>query len=105
MIEACIAMTTFNSERDAKKIAAILVEDRLAACVQIVPKIESIYRWEGQIHDDIEYLLLIKTTEKLIDDVRKSIVKNSNYEVPEFLVVPTIDGLDKYLKWMKDVTK
>jgi periplasmic divalent cation tolerance protein len=105
MFEAVMAMTTTNTEREAKKLASLIVDARLAACVQIVPKIHSIYRWEGQIHDDQEYLLLIKTGQELIEKLKRLMEKNHSYEVPEFLVVPIVDGTENYLEWMSDVTK
>jgi len=105
MFQAVMAMTTTNTEREAKKLASLIVDARLAACVQIVPKIHSIYRWEGQIHDDQEYLLLIKTGQELIEKLKRLMEKNHSYEVPEFLVVPIVDGTENYLEWMSDVTK
>lgn len=105
MIDAVMIMTTTNTEREARRLASLLVGEKLAACVQIVPKIYSIYEWEGKIHDDQEYLLLVKTRESLVKKARGAIEKNHSYEVPEFLVVPITDALEDYLEWMKDVTK
>ena len=104
-MEPVMVMTTTNREREAKKLAAEIVEKRLAACVQIISKINSIYEWEGKIHDDQEYLLLIKTSEKLVKKLNTFVEKNHTYEVPEFLVTPIIGGSDDYLEWMKDATK
>ncbi|MFH0800010.1 MAG: divalent-cation tolerance protein CutA, partial [Pseudomonadota bacterium] len=97
MIEAAVAMTTTNSELEAKKLAGGLVKDKLAACVQILPKMHSIYEWDGEIHDDQEYLLLIKTRKELLKDVKKFIEKNHSYEVPEFVALPVVDALGAYL--------
>jgi periplasmic divalent cation tolerance protein len=105
MIEAVVAMTTTNTEREAKSLAALLVKEKLAACVQIVPKILSVYYWEKEIHEDQEYLLIIKTLEKRIKGVKAAIEKHHSYEVPEFVVLPVIDGMDEYFDWMVDVTK
>ncbi len=101
MIEAALAMTTTNNEREAKLLAEMLVKERLAACVQIVPKILSIYEWEKEIRADQEYLLLIKAPAKLMKDVKAAIEKHHSYEVPEFLVIPVSDGLGEYFKWME----
>lgn len=98
--DAAIAMTTTNSEREAKELASLLVEGKLAACVQIIPKILSIYRWEGKVHEDQEYLLLIKGLEDRMGEVKAAIEKHHSYEVPEFLVVPVVDGLKNYLEWI-----
>lgn len=105
MIEAAVAMTTTNSEREAKALASLLVKGRLAACVQIVPKILSVYTWQGEVREDQEYLLLIKTDEKRIKEVRAAIAKHHSYEVPEFLVVPVVEGAEEYLGWMEEMTK
>ena len=105
MIEAAIAMTTTNTEREARHLAALLVKEKLAACVQIVPKILSIYRWEGEIHEDQEYLLIIKTQEKRMKDVRRALEEHHSYEIPEFLVLPVVDGLEAYFDWMGGMTK
>jgi periplasmic divalent cation tolerance protein len=104
-MEPVIVTTTTNKEREAKQLAATIIEKKLAACVQIIPKINSIYEWEGKIRDDQEYLLLIKTSEKLVRKLNRFIEENHSYEVPEFLVTPVIGGSDEYLDWIKDVTK
>lgn len=105
MAEAVVAMTTTNTEREAKSLASLLVSKRCAACVQIISKINSVYEWEGEIHSDQEYLLMIKTQEKLADKVKKLIVENHSYEVPEFLVLPVVDSTEDYMNWMCRVTK
>ncbi|MFA4874375.1 MAG: divalent-cation tolerance protein CutA, partial [bacterium] len=103
--EAVVAITTTNNEREARQLAERMVRDRLAACVQIVPKIQSIYEWDGEIHDDLEHMLIIKTREKCVENLKAFIEKNHSYEVPELLVLPVTDGLEDYFKWMKDNTK
>ena len=105
MDEAVVAITTTNNEREARQLAERMVRDRLAACVQIVPKIQSIYEWDGEIHDDLEHMLIIKTREKCVENLKAFIEKNHSYEVPELLVLPVTDGLEDYFKWMKDNTK
>lgn len=105
MKDAVMAMTTTNNDREARQLAETIVRDHLAACVQIIPKIQSIYEWDGEIHDDMEYLLLIKTREKCIDSLKAFIDRKHSYEVPEFLVIPVVDGLSDYFKWMKENTK
>ena len=92
-------------EREARLLAERIVRDRLAACVQIIPRIQSIYEWDDEIHDDLEHMLIIKTRQACVDNLKAFIDKYHSYEVPEFLVMPVTDGLDDYLKWMKDNTK
>lgn len=103
--EPVVIMTTTNTDKEAKFLAGLLVKERLAACVQIISKIQSIYQWNGKIHDEQEYLLLIKTKRQLVSDVKLFIEKNHSYEVPEFLVTPVTDAMTNYLDWMKDNTK
>lgn len=105
MSEPIVAMTTTNTQREAKELASKLVEDRIAACVQIIPKINSIYEWNGEIHDDQEYLLLIKTLDDRLPKLTKILEKEHSYDVPEFLVLPVMGASEDYLEWMSDVTK
>ena len=105
MSEPVIAMTTTNTEKEAKALASLFVEKRVAACVQIIPKIHSIYEWDGEIHDDQEYLLMIKTLNKNVEKLQKLLSKHHSYEVPEFLVLPVIGSTDEYEEWMNKVTK
>jgi len=103
--ELVVATTTTNTEREAKMLASLFVQERIAACVQIIPKIHSVYEWEGDIHDDQEYLLMIKTREDLVGKLKRMLEKHHSYEVPEFIVTPVIDTTDMYMEWMRDVTK
>ncbi len=102
---AAVIMTTTNSEQEANSLAFSLIKKKLAACVQIIPKIRSIYAWKGKIHDDQEYLLLVKAPTNQAEAIKKFIKKNHSYEIPELLVLPVSDGLEKHLGWMEKVTK
>lgn len=104
MTDVVISYTTINTEKDARKLAAQLVEEKFAACVNILPKIRSIYEWDGEIHDEHEFMLIIKSPRDKLDLVKGFIEKRHSYEVPEFISVDVIDGLPDYLQWVKDVT-
>jgi periplasmic divalent cation tolerance protein len=97
-----LVLTTASSLEESKKIAHALVERRLAACVNIVPGIESVYRWEGKVEEAHEYLLVIKTTDSAFSRLRQAIQELHSYEVPECISLAIADGSDPYLKWIDD---
>lgn len=99
-----IVYSTIGSIEDARRIANTLVEEQLVACVNILPNIESIYRWEGKIENDEEYILIAKTTD---DNVKKTInrIKSLHtYELPDIIVLPIIGGLKDYLDYITNET-
>ena len=86
----------------AEAIAHALVDERLAACVNIIPQIKSIYRWEGRVESNDEVLLIIKTSTQVpMEKLRDRILTLHPYDVPELVMVPVTDGLDKYLAWVE----
>jgi periplasmic divalent cation tolerance protein len=97
-----IATTTTATMEDAKKIAARLVEERLAACVQIVDPITSVYRWQGAIEEDREILLLIKSTQELVPRIAELLDRIHPYEVPELIATPIVEGSSAYLSWLEE---
>jgi len=99
-----IILVTTSSEEEGRKIAQVLVEKRIAACVNIINDIESIYRWKGKISDEKEVLLLIKTRKKLYKSVEEEIRKLHSYEVPEIIALPIISGSKDYLYWIDSET-
>ena len=98
-----IIIATYKDKESAKEAAGTLVENRLAACVQILP-IDSVYLWQGEICSDSEALLLIKSKTELFDKVAKVIMENHEYELPEIIQVPITCGLPEYLKWIANST-
>jgi periplasmic divalent cation tolerance protein len=100
MTDKIVVLTTAGSEAEAGKIAHALVERRLAACVNIVPKISSVYRWQEKIEESEEWLLVIKTGQELFGKVRDAIRELHSYELPECISVAVEDGSMEYLKWL-----
>lgn len=97
-----LVFITAPNEAEARKIANSLVEENLAACVSIVPKIVSIYRWEGKVTEDEELLLIVKTSEEKFSALSESVVKLHSYKTPEIIAIAIADGLKSYLDWIDD---
>lgn len=95
-------ITTTETKEQAMAIARHLVEEKLAACVQICGPMESIYRWKGKIEMAPEFLCLVKTREDLFPQVEAAIKKLHSYETPEIIAVPIIRGSAEYLTWLND---
>lgn len=96
--------STVDSREEAKKIAAALVEKRLAACVQVVGPISSTFRWEGRIRETEEYLLLCKVPGERLDEAAALIEQLHSYDVPEVLAFEVAHGSQSYLRWVAETT-
>jgi periplasmic divalent cation tolerance protein len=96
-----LALTTAGSAEQAETLARTLVERRLAACVNIVHGVCSVYHWKGSVAREEEHLLLIKTSERTIPALRLAVRELHTYEVPEFLTLPIEHGDDDYLSWLR----
>lgn len=92
--------TTTSTAAEANEIATALVELRLAACVQIVPQVRSVYRWQGKVDQADEWLCLIKTRHPLLPQVEAEICRRHSYECPEIIAVPIVAGSAAYLQWL-----
>ena len=100
MTDKVVVLVTCGSGKEAKRIAQALVEGRLAACVNISSPLRSVYRWRGEVRDEPEVLLIIKTVRGLFDAVRRAVEKLHSYQVPEVICLPIIDGAPNYLNWL-----
>jgi periplasmic divalent cation tolerance protein len=101
MSELVMALTTLPADFDATALAQDLVGSGLAACVNILPGVRSVYTWEGVPQVDQEQQLFLKTTTDQVDALWEELKKRHPYEVPEFLVLPVIDGNEDYLRWVE----
>jgi periplasmic divalent cation tolerance protein len=102
MTDKRIVLTTASSEEEARKIAHHLVERNLAACVNLVPQITSIYRWQGKVEEAREWLLIVKTTAAAFAQVREAIAELHSYDVPDCISLPIEDGSQNYLQWIAE---
>ena len=105
MTDIVIILVTAGSEGEAEKIARTLVEERLAACVNLISPLRSIYRWEGKIQDDREWLLVIKTKQTHFAAIEARVKALHSYQVPEVIALPVVNGSEKYLEWVRGETK
>jgi len=97
-----LVLTTCGNDDDAGALARVLVERRLAACVNAVSKVASTYRWKGEVQQDQETLLIIKTTAPRLAAVEQTIREKSKYELPEVIAVPVQAGSTDYLEWLRE---
>ena len=102
MTDKRLVLTTAGSEEEARKIAHALVDRKLAACVNIVPQIESVYRWQGKVESAREWLLLIKTSAEKFSAVRDALCELHSYDLPECIAIAIEDGSPDYLQWIAD---
>ncbi|CAF1275126.1 unnamed protein product [Adineta steineri] len=100
---ACI--TTVSNDETARKLARSIVESRLAACVNIIPGVRSIYEWQSTIHEDNELILMIKTRQEFVPQLIEFVKKNHPYDVPELIELPINSGNQDYLKWIDGIVK
>jgi uncharacterized protein involved in tolerance to divalent cations len=102
MKEFILVYVTVSSSEEGKRIAKALVEERLAACVNEVPGIHSTYRWQGQIEESGEELLIIKTSRKLFKTLEQRVCELHSYAVPEVIAMPIVAGSKPYLQWLDE---
>ena len=99
-----VVLTTVNREEDAERLANGLLERRLVACVNVIPKVVSYYWWEGKIQADGEFLLVLKTGGECLEELKSVIPELHPYEVPELIALPIADGATPYLDWISPET-
>jgi periplasmic divalent cation tolerance protein len=99
-----LVLTTVGESTDIDGLAATLVDERLAACVNVLPAMDSIYRWQGRVERDRERQVVIKTTAARVTALRERLLQLHPYEVPELLVLAVTDGAQSYLDWVRAET-
>nr|ACN28985.1 unknown [Zea mays] len=104
-VPSIVVYVTVPNREAGKKLSQSIISEKLAACVNIVPGIESVYWWEGKVQSDAEELLIIKTRESLLDALTAHVKANHEYDVPEVIALPITGGNTKYLEWIKNSTR
>ncbi|KAF8718130.1 hypothetical protein HU200_003801 [Digitaria exilis] len=104
-VPSIVVYVTVPNREAGKKLSQSIISEKLAACVNIVPGIESVYWWEGKVQSDAEELLIIKTRESLLDALTEHVKANHEYDVPEVIALPITGGNTKYLEWIKNSTR
>ncbi len=101
MTDKIVVLTACSSDEEAARVARHLVERRLAACVNLVGGVRSIYHWQGKIDESGEVLLVIKSSRALLPELKEALAQAHSYEVPEVIALPVVDGSAAYLAWME----
>ena len=105
MSEPLIVLMTAGSQEEAERIAQALVAEMLAACVNVVPSVISIYHWEGKVVRDQEWLLVAKSRHDVLDHLLERVQALHSYDVPEILALPLVGGSEPYLRWLDSVVE
>jgi periplasmic divalent cation tolerance protein len=104
LTEFIVVLTTFPADADIETFASTLIAERLAACINVLPPMRSIYTWQGKIERADERQLLIKTRTDRLHELETRLKELHRYEIPEFLVIPVLDGSREYLAWIAETT-
>ena len=97
-----MVLSTVDSEEEGARIAKSLVDRKLCACINLVPRVRSFYQWDGAVQDDAEVLLIMKTTQEKLQALSDNLAEIHSYEVPEVLVIPVDQGRTSYLDWLAE---
>jgi uncharacterized protein involved in tolerance to divalent cations len=100
MSEQVVVLMTAGSQEQAEAIAGALVKEMLAACVNVLPGVTSVYRWEGEVQRDQEWLLIAKSTRDVLDDLVRRVQVLHSYDLPEIIALPVVGGSEAYLRWI-----
>lgn len=102
MTDKIVILSTCATEEEAERLARLLLDARLAACINVIPRMRSFYRWKGAVESAEECLLLIKSSRPLFEPLKAALGKVHSYEVPEVIALPMVAGAENYLSWMTD---
>src|SRR5437016_566717 len=100
MTDKIVILSTCSTEEEGERLARLLVDARLAACVSVIPQVRSFYHWKGAVESTAECLLLIKSSREMFESVRARLEAAHSYEVPELLALPVVEGAANYMNWL-----
>ena len=100
MTDKIVILSTCSTEQEAERLARLLVEEKLAACVSIIPRMRSFYNWKGAVETSDECLLLVKSSRALFEELRVRLEAAHTYETPELLALPIVEGAPNYMNWL-----
>ena len=101
MTDKIVVLSTCANEEEGEKLARLLVEAKLAACVSVIPRMRSFYWWQGKIESSNECLLVVKSSRALFDSVKDVLASAHSYEVPEVVAMPIVEGSENYMSWLE----
>jgi periplasmic divalent cation tolerance protein len=101
MTDKIVVFSTCGSADEAERLARRIVDERLAACVNVISPVRSFYRWKGAVEDSVEWLLIIKSSRGLFASLQAVLESTHSYEVPEIVAIPIVDGSPNYLAWIE----
>jgi periplasmic divalent cation tolerance protein len=104
-MSAIVVLVTAGSAEEAASIGRALVDERLAACANVIPAVRSIYRWEGKVADEAEWLLLVKTRRERFEAVERRVRALHSYQVPEVIALEVVAGSAPYLEWIEEESR
>ncbi|NOY60758.1 MAG: divalent-cation tolerance protein CutA [Calditrichaeota bacterium] len=100
-----IVLTTFSSEEEAESIIQQALDEKLIACANIIPQVNSFFHWKGQISNEKESMAVMKSRHKLFSELKDLITRLHSYDIPEIIALPIVDGSEEYLTWLQNETK
>ena len=103
--EAIVVLVTASTEEEAMTLGKMLVNQRLIACVNILPRLKSIFQWEGKVAEEEECLMILKTVKPQYKALEKFIMSHHSYDVPEIIALPVVNGSESYLSWVHEMTR
>jgi periplasmic divalent cation tolerance protein len=101
MTDKIVILSTCSTEQEAERLARLLVDEKLAACVSIIPRMRSFYHWKGAVETSDECLLLVKSSRALFEELRGRLEAAHSYETPELLALPIVEGAPNYMNWLE----